>query len=174
MERTHKTPAICQPCTHQLLLTLKLSSPSLSRPFTESMSATKSTFIAALCRASHVSQLMVFCHAFLTQGKFWQVPDMILCQRNGPNVSSFGRYFVLDIQCGSETRFAFVAASSDRSPTLVGATCLCGFGLGLQNIAANLHHNILQNIEKYCRILENLARYCKILQDISKHCHKIY
>ena len=55
----------------------------------------------------------------------------------------------------------FVAASSDRSPALVGATCLCGFGLGLQNIAANLHHNILQNIEKYCRILENLARYCK-------------
>ena len=69
----------------------------------------------------------------------------------------------------------FVAASSDRSPTLVGATCLCGFGLGLQNIAANLHHNILQNIEKYCKILENLARYLKTLpQDIltlSFFCH---
>ena len=40
MESPHKTLPTCQ-----LLPTLKLSSPSLSRPFTESMSATMSTFI---------------------------------------------------------------------------------------------------------------------------------
>ena len=145
MESPHKTLPTCQ-----LLPTLKLSSPSLSRPFTESMSATMSTFIG--CSVFSLSCFKP--NGFLSR-RFDKANFGSLLIKSSVNIMGpimCGKLFVpifcqntkWDPDTEGICKFAFafgICCIWWRSVTKTGTTCCCGLGLRVCKISAQLWYH---------------------------------
>ena len=129
MESPHKTLPTCQ-----LLPTLKLSSPSLSRPFTESMSATKSTFIGCFVFSLSCFKPNGFLSRRFDKANFGSLLIESYVNIMGPMCRNISKKIP-----NPKQTFAFgICCIWCRSVTNIGAgstTCCCGLGFRkLQNI----------------------------------------
>ena len=146
MESPHKTLPTCQ-----LLPTLKLSSPSLTRPFTESMSATMSTFIGCPVFSLSCFKPNGFLSRRFDKANFASLLIKSYVNIMGPIMC--GKFFVA-IFCQKyqmrnrhgghlHLHLEFVAFGR-RSVTKTGTTCCCGLGF---RVAKYRHVSHVQNID---------------------------
>ena len=139
MESPHKTLS-----TYQLLPTLKLSSPSLSRPFTESMSATKWTFIGCFVFSLSCFKPNGFLSRRFDKANFGSLLIKSYVNIMGPMcVKFFVAMFCQNTKCEADMEGICIQNllhfGADRSPTLVPAPHAAAvWDLGKCKISAQL------------------------------------